>query len=119
MDPKEIRSEILRLTAEYSRKCHASNLPSNDPSKPEWFPGDPIPYAARVFDSAEVEAAVGTTLDFWLTLGEQGDKFQQSLSSYLGVRSSLLVNSRSTQTFSNISTYVTQDCKRQTFNAWQ
>lgn len=54
-----------------------------------------VPYAGRVFDAAEVRAAVGASLDFWLTLGPEGDRFQRSLASWLGVRSSILVNSGS------------------------
>ena len=34
--------------------------------------GENIPYAGRVFTEDEVEAAVSTTLDFWLTLGQEG-----------------------------------------------
>ncbi len=54
-----------------------------------------IPYAGRVFTEDEVEAAVGSTLDFWLTLGPEGDKFETELAEILGVRKSLLVNSGS------------------------
>jgi CDP-6-deoxy-D-xylo-4-hexulose-3-dehydrase len=42
-----------------------------------------------------VEAAVASTLDFWLTLGKEGEAFQQELATFLGVRHSLLVNSGS------------------------
>ena len=54
-----------------------------------------IPYAGRVFTEEEVEAAVASTLDFWLTLGTEGEAFQHELASFLGVRHSLLVNSGS------------------------
>ena len=55
----------------------------------------PIPYAARTFEEDEVVAAVSSTLDFWLTLGQEGDSMERSLAEYLGVRRSLLVNSGS------------------------
>ncbi|MCX5936636.1 MAG: DegT/DnrJ/EryC1/StrS family aminotransferase [Cyanobium sp. LacPavin_0920_WC12_MAG_62_9] len=42
-----------------------------------------------------MEAAVGSTLDFWLTLGTEGEAFQKELAAFLGVRHSLLVNSGS------------------------
>ena len=42
-----------------------------------------------------VEAAVSATLDFWLTLGQEGDALQRELAASLGVRNSLLVNSGS------------------------
>ena len=62
----------------------------------EFIPGTTIvPYAGRVFDAAEIRAAVSASLDFWLTLGPEGDRFQRGLASWLGVRSSVLVNSGS------------------------
>jgi CDP-6-deoxy-D-xylo-4-hexulose-3-dehydrase len=54
-----------------------------------------IPYAGRVFDHHEVEAAVDASLDFWLTLGAHGTQFQRGLARFLGVRHSILVNSGS------------------------
>jgi CDP-6-deoxy-D-xylo-4-hexulose-3-dehydrase len=95
-----LRSEILRLTREYSRLVHASNRPGDDPSHPrvqQPAVGDDfaVPYAGRVFDEDEVEAAVGSVLDFWLTLGEHGDALQRDLADFLGVRTSLLTNSGS------------------------
>ena len=53
------------------------------------------PCAGRVFTEDEVEAAVSSTLDFWLTLGTEGEAFQKELAAFLGVRYSLLVNSGS------------------------
>ena len=94
-DPTTLRLEILRLTREYSRQVHAGFRPAADPERKPWQPGTPIPYAGRVFTEEEVEAAVGSTLDFWLTLGKEGDAFQQELAAFLGVRHSLLVNSGS------------------------
>ena len=60
-----------------------------------WQKGTTIPYAGRVFTEEEVEAAVASTLDFWLTLGVEGEAFQKELAAFLGVRQSLLVNSGS------------------------
>ena len=57
--------------------------------------GDSIPYAARVFLQDEVVAAVSSSLDFWLTLGEQGSNFESNFAAFLGVKKSLLVNSGS------------------------
>lgn len=54
-----------------------------------------VPYAARVYDHHEVEAAVDASLDFWLTLGAHGDRFQRGLARFLGVRTSILTNSGS------------------------
>ena len=57
--------------------------------------GHLYPTLAEFLLSLEVEAAVSSTLDFWLTLGPEGDAFQNELSAFLGVRHSLLVNSGS------------------------
>lgn len=48
-----------------------------------------------MFTEDEVEAAVSTTLDFWLTLGPEGEALQKELAKFIGVRHSLLVNSGS------------------------
>ena len=39
--------------------------------------------------------AVSSTLDFWLTLGEEGKLFEKEIAEYLGVKSTILVNSGS------------------------
>ena len=93
--PESLRQEILRLTREYSRQVHAPFRPANDPERRPWQEGTAIPYAGRVFTEEEVEAAVATTLDFWLTLGSEGAAFEKELASFLGVRHSLVVNSGS------------------------
>ena len=94
-DSQALKQEILRLTREYSRLVHASFRPAADPERKPWQEGTTIPYAGRVFAEDEVAAAVGSTLDFWLTLGSEGEAFQKELATFLGVRHSLLVNSGS------------------------
>jgi CDP-6-deoxy-D-xylo-4-hexulose-3-dehydrase len=90
-----LKQQILQLTREYSRHVHAGFRPAADPNRKPWQEGSPIPYAGRVFTEDEVEAAVSATLDFWLTLGQEGEAFQKELAAFLGVRHSLLVNSGS------------------------
>lgn len=94
-DHQALKQQILRLTREYSRQVHAAFRPAADPLRKPWQRGTTIPYAGRVFTEEEVEAAVSSTLDFWLTLGTEGEIFQKELASFLGVRYSLLVNSGS------------------------
>ena len=103
-DPTDIKNKILALTREYSRSVHSSLRLSTDQFRSEWIEGSQIPYAGRVFDENEVEAAVSSALDFWLTLGKEGDSFQQELASFLGVRNTLLVNSGSSANLIAIST---------------
>ena len=83
MNADQLKSEILRLTREYSRITHVSNLPG-EKKKESFVHGEtPIPYAARTFDEDEVAAAVSSTLDFWLTLGKEGESMERSLADYL------------------------------------
>jgi len=92
----ELKEEILRLTREYSIRAHAAQRPGADTNRAPFIPGETIvPYAGRVFTEDEVEAAVGSTLDFWLTLGPEGEAFEKELAAFLGVKHSLLVNSGS------------------------
>lgn len=92
----EIKAEILRLTREYSRRTHAAQRPGNDDARSAFIPGETVvPYAGRVFTEEEVEAAVSSTLDFWLTLGPEGEAFEKELANFLGIKFSLLVNSGS------------------------
>ena len=93
--PADLKAEILRLTREYSALMHTGQRSGDDATHAPWSPGQTIPYAGRVFDQDEVEAAVGATLDFWLTLGPEGEAFEKELAALLGVKYSLLVNSGS------------------------
>lgn len=93
--PAELKAQILRLTREYSALMHRANRPGAEEAI-TFEPGNTIvPYAGRVFTEDEVEAAVGATLDFWLTLGPEGAAFETELAALLGVKHSLLVNSGS------------------------
>jgi CDP-6-deoxy-D-xylo-4-hexulose-3-dehydrase len=93
--PAELKAEILRLTREYSALTHRANRPGVEAAA-AFIPGvTTVPYAGRVFNEDEVEAAVGSTLDFWLTLGPEGEAFERELAALLGVKFSLLVNSGS------------------------
>lgn len=86
---ESLRKEILEKTKEFValQKKQGSS---------EFIPGESVvPYAGRVYDEHEVMAGVSSMLDFWLTLGKEGQSFEKELANYLGVRSSLLVNSGS------------------------
>lgn len=94
---ENIRAEILRLTREYSRLAHREQRPAADAAaRPVFVPGTTVvPYAGRVFTEEEVASAVGATLDFWLTLGQEGELLERELATFLGVKSSVLCNSGS------------------------
>ncbi len=105
--PQALKSEILRLTREYSALMHTANRPGLEEAKP-FIPGETtVPYAGRVFTEDEVEAAVASTLDFWLTLGPEGEAFEKELAQFLGVKHSLLVNSGSSANLVALSSLTT------------
>lgn len=54
-----------------------------------------VPYAGRVFGPEELVALTEASLDFWLTLGPFGDRFERALADRHGARDALLVNSGS------------------------
>ena len=94
-DLHSLKQEILRLTRTYANQAHRAFRPGGDPLRSPYQKGAPIPYAGRVFTEDEVEAAVSSTLDFWLTLGSEGAAMEKELADFMGVRHSLLVNSGS------------------------
>ena len=95
-NPDELKREILQLTREYSSLMHGAQRPAVPDDSRKFIAGETtIPYAGRVFNEDEVEAAVSSTLDFWLTLGPEGEAFEEELGAILGVKRSLLVNSGS------------------------
>jgi CDP-6-deoxy-D-xylo-4-hexulose-3-dehydrase len=93
--PAELKAEILRLTRQFAAQAHRANRPGSENAN-AFEPGKTtVPYAGRVFNEDEVEAAVSATLDFWLTLGPEGDALENELAAFLRVKKSILVNSGS------------------------
>jgi CDP-6-deoxy-D-xylo-4-hexulose-3-dehydrase len=91
----EIKAEILRLSREFARLAHQSNRPGAE-NAAVFEPGKTvIPYAGRVFTEDEVEAAIGATLDFWLTLGPEGEALEKEMAAFLKIKKTILVNSGS------------------------
>lgn len=82
-----VRAEIRALVGELYQLEHAPR---------QFLPGESsVPYGGRVYDATEIEALVDSSLDFWLTLGPEGQAFERELAALLGVRHSLLANSGS------------------------
>jgi CDP-6-deoxy-D-xylo-4-hexulose-3-dehydrase len=83
----ELHARILDLVRTYYAERHAPG---------PFLPGaQKVPYAGRVFDAEEMVAAVSSVLDFWLTLGPQGEAFERELADYVGTRHAVVVNSGS------------------------
>lgn len=93
----ELRKNLaLKNCAVFSRLAHATNRPGDDPDLAPFIPGkSSVPYAGRVFTEEEVVAGTASMLDFWLTLGKEGDAFEAGLAKFLGVKRSILCNSGS------------------------
>ena len=83
----ELRAKILELTAEYYEAAF---------SKKEFEAGStPVPVSGRVFDSAELQSLVDSSLDFWLTTGRFAAQFEKEFAKIFGLRNAILVNSGS------------------------
>ena len=62
----------------------------------EFIPGkSTVPVTGKVFGRPEIEAAVQASVEFWLTAGHHTEAFEKKISSIVGVRSALMVNSGS------------------------
>ncbi len=83
----ELRARILELTAEYA----AEEFPAR-----KFIPGESaVPVAGRVFDSADVQSLIDSSLDFWLTEGRFAHQFEKEFARFFNMRHSILVNSGS------------------------
>ena len=84
---KEFRQKILDLVQQYAEQFHVKEK--------KFEPGQKIPYASRVYDSAEMVNLIDSALEFWLTSGRYTDLFEKKLAEYLDVRFCSFVNSGS------------------------
>ncbi len=87
MTEQQAREEILTMVEAYCDKYHNRKAP--------FQAGDRIPYASRVYDSAEMRNLVDSALEFWLTSGRYTREFETAFAKYLGIRYCSLVNSGS------------------------
>ncbi len=83
----KLREQILELVAEYTSEAF--------PQK-EFIPGEThVPVSGRVFDEADLQSLVDSSLDFWLTTGRFAAKFEKEFAAFFNMRFSILVNSGS------------------------
>ena len=87
MNEEQARECILSQVQEYCEKYHDK--------KTSFKEGQRVPYASRVYDSAEMTNLVDSALEFWLTSGRYTKQFEERLAQYLGVKYCSLVNSGS------------------------
>lgn len=83
----QAREAILDMVKEYCDTFHNK--------RKNFHKGDRIPYASRVYDSAEMINLVDSSLEFWLTSGRYTSEFEKKLADYLGIKYCSLVNSGS------------------------
>jgi len=77
----------------------------NSRKQEEFIPGKTwVRYAGRVFDNSEYLNLIDAALDGWITSGRFTDEFEYKFSKYLGVYSSILVNSGSSANLVALST---------------
>lgn len=91
-----LKEQALVWSRQFAQVAHGES-PNWEDAPSEDFDAEQsgVPYAGRVFGEEEVVRAVDATLDFWLTLGKEGEAFEKGLAARLGVKRSLLVNSGS------------------------
>lgn len=87
MSESKAKEEILNMVKEYCDTYHNIKKPYKE--------GQRIPYASRVYDSAEMVNLVDSSLEFWLTAGRYTEQFEKQMAEYLRVRFCSLVNSGS------------------------
>ena len=84
----ELRAQILELTSRYAQEAFEAE---------PFVPGEsPVPVAGRVFDGADVQSLVDSSLDFWLTTGRFAAEFERRFAKErFDRRHTILVNSGS------------------------
>ena len=79
----KLREQILELVAEYASEAF--------PQK-EFIPGEThVPVSGRVFDGADIQSLVDSSLDFWLTTGRFAAKFEKEFAAFFNMRFSRYV----------------------------
>jgi CDP-6-deoxy-D-xylo-4-hexulose-3-dehydrase len=87
MNQDQIRSEISKLVADYSKLEFAEKL---------FIPGETvIPPSGKKLGEKELQNMVDASLDGWLTTGRFNDAFERKLAKFIGVNHLITVNSGS------------------------
>lgn len=103
MSKKEILDKILKLTEEYSHYHFEKNNFIENISN--------IPVSGKCIGKEELKNMVEASLDGWLTTGRFNDEFQKKLSTFLGVKCLLTVNSGSSANLVAFSTLTSSKLK--------
>ena len=95
-DPAEIRASILDLVRQYYEVAHARK--PFEPGKSR------VHYSGRVYDQQEMLNLAESSLDFWLTMGPWGEKFEKRMQQFYRSRDFVLVTSGSSANLLMVST---------------
>lgn len=99
MKTEKIKQEIFEKIKEFYKLNH----------KQKFLPGkSKVPYAGRVYNEKEIIAMVDSVLDFWLTMGKYGEKFEKQFSEYLKIKHTTLTNSGSSANLLAVSSLCSQ-----------
>ena len=71
-----------------------------------------VPYAGRVYGPEEMQNLVSSALDFWLTLGPYGDRFESRMRRLFSARDFILVNSGSAANLLMVATLCSPELDR-------
>lgn len=102
-DPAQLKAQILKMVQQYYQVAHQPKL--FEPGKTK------INYSGRVYDEREMVNLVDSSLDFWLTAGPYGDKFESKLRQFFNSRDFILVNSGSSANLLMVSTLCSPELK--------
>lgn len=86
-EEKVLRKQIEELVKQYYACRFGDEAQAPDEQS--------VRYAGRVFDEKELVSLVDASLDFWLTSGRFSEEFEATLADFLGIDTTLLVNSGS------------------------
>jgi CDP-4-dehydro-6-deoxyglucose reductase, E1 len=103
MSEKELRDKILDLTKLFYKEKF---------SPKKFVAGESIVhYAGRVFDENELLNLVDSSLDFWLTAGQNAEAFENEFAEFFGLDDCILVNSGSSANLVAVSSLTSEKLK--------
>ena len=84
-DKDSDKNSILNSIKEYFHNNHSSFSRKDFLDDSDFIPGiTNVPYSGRVFDETEMINCTSSVLDFWLTLGQYGQQFEEEFAKFLG-----------------------------------
>jgi CDP-6-deoxy-D-xylo-4-hexulose-3-dehydrase len=107
MTPTATSSEAQRLKQEILDKVQRYHEIAH--TKPAFVPYQSrVNYAGRVFGAEELVNLTDSALDFWLTLGPQGDRFERRMKDLFSAKDFLVVNSGSSANLTAVMTLMSK-----------